>query len=386
VFAALIARLRSEIATIRNIVSLYDHIATRIYESVSPDPWEQVRTLVPSKLDLQIYNHCASVTRLYAAYATFVDELVKEYLRILPELYSAYPDLPIAILKQHRLGLSQILLKLGESGPYSHLQEVDIVATLSKGLAGQFPYTLMSDAFFVDRQNYRLDALARILGYLGLDNAATRIVNHPKVKEFVEQRFGESATLVAELKRFVDLRNDAAHTHVDDVIGLEDFLKITELVDVLCHTVAEILWCELMRRRQARGELVIIGEIMHVYGSGIIPIVKMRPCHVVVGEEIILLNGNNILGLAKICSIQDNGNEVEAIDATIDQELGLRLDRKCKPKNYVARLATSESTPQQMQLFSSENLSGREGEGAEEKAEEMEDNEANDSDGDSSSE
>src|SRR5208337_4527125 len=120
-FGALTTRLRSEIEAIRKIVALYDQIGALLYNIATPDPLAAVRGSVPNRLDFQIYNHCAALTRLYAVYAAFVDEVIQEYLRALPELYGSYCELPIAILKQHRLGLSQILLKLGETGPYRHL-------------------------------------------------------------------------------------------------------------------------------------------------------------------------------------------------------------------------------------------------------------------------
>src|SRR5579863_4221125 len=41
----------------------------------------------PNKLDWQIYDHCAALTRLYSAYERYVDELVSEYVRLLPQLY-----------------------------------------------------------------------------------------------------------------------------------------------------------------------------------------------------------------------------------------------------------------------------------------------------------
>ena len=136
----------------------------------------------------------------------------------------------------------------------------------------------------------------------------------------------------------MDLRNEAAHTHVDNVIGLEDFLAIAELIDVLCPALAQILSYEAVQRRWALGQLLVIGEVAHVYGSGLIAIVKMKPCRVAVGEEVLILRGTRVLGLATILTIQDHGRGVDEIEASMDQELGIELDRPCKRLNTIGRI------------------------------------------------
>src|SRR5437868_2917329 len=85
---------------------------------------------MPAKLDWQIYDHCAALTRLYAAYERYVGELVSEYVRLLPKIYVKYSELPPEITNQHRVGVGQILLKIGEKGPYKNLEEQVVVREL----------------------------------------------------------------------------------------------------------------------------------------------------------------------------------------------------------------------------------------------------------------
>src|SRR5205807_4397155 len=114
---------------------------------------------MPAKLDWQIYDHCAALTRLYAAYERYVGELVSEYVRLLPKIYVKYSELPPEITNQHRVGVGQILLKIGEKGPYKNLEEQVVVRELAAGLSGASEYTLLADAFFIDRQNLRFEML-----------------------------------------------------------------------------------------------------------------------------------------------------------------------------------------------------------------------------------
>src|SRR5215472_3937881 len=123
-FSDLTERLRHEIRAIEDVATFADRVREWLGENKEAseaimDLW----TAAPNRLVWQIYDHCAALTRLYAVYATFVEELATEYLGLLPTLYRQYDQLPEQILRQHRIGIAQILLKLGDAGPYRALRE-----------------------------------------------------------------------------------------------------------------------------------------------------------------------------------------------------------------------------------------------------------------------
>src|SRR4051812_36175431 len=112
-FSHLTSRLRIDVQTVQRAVAIGDalrnilisHRAT--LSPLSADPPQgadeitkaayALASLVsgaPDKLDWQIYDHCAALTRLYAVYEQYVGDLVGEYVRLLPTLYSKYADLP----------------------------------------------------------------------------------------------------------------------------------------------------------------------------------------------------------------------------------------------------------------------------------------------------
>lgn len=336
-FSAQLTNLQSELTTIKNVAQLQDHAIQLFYQSQDPDLWSVVRTLSPNVVGWRIYNHCGALTRLYAAYSAFVEELTREFLLKIPDFYGKYTELPAALMKQHRIGLSQILAKLSETGPYGHLSEYEIVAELSRGLAGERHFKLVPEAFFVDRQNYRLEALARMLGYLGIENAENRIARHPEIRSFLTRNLGESATLRAELKRFVDLRNEAAHDQVENTIGLPDFQLIADLVEVVCLALVDIMSREIVQRCQVVGKLETIGEVIHVYQSGRIPILKMKAVSLKIEDELVILRDDRVTKLAKIFSIQADGIDFLEITANHGQELGVRVNVKCNIGDIFAK-------------------------------------------------
>src|SRR6267154_576404 len=363
-FSNLISRLHLDIRATKHVAELHEYARGLFYmdppraqdvgEKV--DPWQPIRDRDPGKTKWQVYDHCASVTRIYAVYSIFVDELVSEYLRILPELYETYDQLPEAILNQHRTGFGQILLKLGGTGPYRHLREIDIISQLSHGLSGGRPYALLNDAFFVDRQNYRSDVLGKLLGYLGVTNVCSNIARHPNMKAFLSERIGDAATFESELNGFVKLRNEAAHGQVGQVLGISQFQAVADFLALLCEILAEMLTRALHTRKAILGQFVELGTVIEVHHSGKVAIVKMKPIAIVAGEEIVLFrDGNPRFDRVVSLQVEDIGSaQVVANDG---QELGVALTQKCKVGDLLGRIGSAVA--EQTALFDPEELQTR---------------------------
>ncbi|MCW5982232.1 MAG: hypothetical protein KIT09_29365 [Bryobacteraceae bacterium] len=363
-FSALTERLRLDLQAIKAVVNLHDHARGLFYsapgaagDAREADPWHALREGSPRRPAWQIYDHCAALTRLYAVYSIFVDDLVGEYLQLLPQLYD-YEQLPPPVLRQHRVGFGQILLKLGDAGPYRHLREGDILQQVSSGFAGVKPYSLLRDAFFVDRQNYRLDFLVRLFSYLGIENIGSRIAGHPAMKRLLEERRGGSVSVDGELARFVQLRNEAAHSQVEEVIGAEDFRFITDFIGKLCEILAELVAREVLQRRKVKGELQVVGTVEQTYHKGFIVIARMNAFPMAVDDHIIILRNNRIIRFATVRSIQVEDVDQNSVEAFDGQMLGIGLDVPCRPGVLLARLRADMkvSRDQQQMLFARDQL------------------------------
>jgi len=353
-FSGLLERLRLETKAIKDVVELHEYSREFFYSVPNtPDSWSAVRAKDPSKRAWQVYDHCAALLRLYAVYSIFLEDLVGDYLAALPDIYESYELLPEPILKQHRTGLGQILLKLGETGPYRHLKDTEVILEFSKGMTGLRPYMLLKDAFLVDRQNYRAEALGRLFANLGVAKICSRVGRHPSMTKFVTERLGDESTFVSELDNFVGLRNEAAHSPVEDTISVGRFLTIADFVLLTCELLAEIVSqsrakCIAQRRPSAQ-----LGVINHVYHSGKVAILKMSPATIQVGEEIMLVSkdGKNTR-VAKILSIQNDDSATVSITASDGQEIGLGLDSTCREGELVRRILheAKPSTPKETSL------------------------------------
>lgn len=351
-FSGPIKRLETAVNSAKAAVSMHDFTRRLYFQGPPPqgsdqrDQWEPVRGTGLDRLTWQIYDYCAAITRLYTAYSIFVEDVALTYLRMLPSLYTSYPSLPACVRTQHRIGAAQILLKLGKAGPFRRLQESEIVRVVSNALAGSEPYTFLERAFFVEnqRQNYRLGALVRLLGSLGIRDLGARIATHEAMKDFLERQRGGSSTFESELARFVQLRNEAAHTEVEEVIAGDELKTLADFVWALCTAVAEILTTEVVTRKVALGQVPAIGTVAEVYRNGFVAVVRARPTRLGVGDQIAMISKRRLV-LSRITSIQDFGKDVEAIDATEGQEVGLGLDRKCAVGNTLAKVPLPAEHP-----------------------------------------
>jgi hypothetical protein len=345
-------RLRQDIETFKHVMDAHDH-ARANYDAppATPDPWAGIRATAITKTDWHIYDHCAAFTRLYAIYATYVDELIEEYLRILPTLYATYDQLPRPIATQHRLGLGLILGKLGEGGAYNHLDERDLIATLSHGLTGGTPYKLIKHAFLTDRQNYRLEVLGRLLGYLGIDNAPRQLSNNRALTSFLETTKPQTTTVESELDQFVKRRNEAAHTDVTDIVATEEVKQTADFILQLGRALAEVLTYASIRRRHTLGHFPQLGIVEKTYYQGMVVISHLKPCMIRIGDQLAIVRGGN-LHLATITGLQRDDVDQELVLLTAPAEIGIRLDRKTNEGSAIHALRDQQTAPYQlMQVF-----------------------------------
>jgi hypothetical protein len=353
-FSGLITRLKSETGILKTVLAVHDHFRDTAHAEQGAASIYTSGVRLPVKTDWRVYDHCAALTRLYGLYEVFVADLVEEYIEMLPTLYPRYGDLPKAIRNQHRLGVAQILSKLGKDGPYRELEEPEVIRGLSRGLEGDKSYSLLKEAFLIDPQNYRKDILVRILGYLGIENAWNWIDNHPAVRAFMLARRNETDTPETELRDFVKWRNEAGHGTVANVIATKDLIIIAEFVDALCEALSELIMREVVDRRRELGDADLLGTVIHRYSNDIVG-ASMKVCTIKVGNQLVVRD-QRCCHFGRIQSIKAGGVLREELSVTVGQEIGLGLDSEAKNKAELIRLP--ETTLPSTNASAAESASG----------------------------
>ncbi len=345
-------RLRQDIETFKHVMDAHDH-ARALYDALpaTPDQWAATRATTITKTGWHIYDHCAAFTRLYAIYATYVEELIETYLDILPTLYTTYGDLPKAITTQHRVGLGLILGKIGDGGSYNYLGEKTIVTTLSHGLAGGTPYKLLKHAFLTDRQNYRMEVLGRLLGYLGIENGTQHLSNNRVILAFLEPIKPGATTVQNELDQFVKRRNEAAHSGINDIVATDEIKQTADFIQHVGNALAEIVTYELINRRHALGHFPKLGTIEKTYQYGTVIISHVKPCMLRIGEQLAIVRADS-LHLATITGLQLNDVDQNPVLLTTETELGIKIDHKAIEGAAIHALREQQTAPYELlQIF-----------------------------------
>lgn len=343
---ALTTRLRADIQTFKHVMDAHDHARAQFDATpAAPDSWATTRTTGITKNDWHIYDHCAAFTRLYAIYATFVEDLIETYLDILPTIYSTYDSLPKSIKTQHRVGLGIILGKLGDGGAYNYLDEKTIVTTLSHGLAGGAPYKLLKHAYFTDRQNFRMEILGRLFGHLGIENCTQNLSNNRALRRHLETTKPGTATVQNELDQFVTRRNEAAHSDVNDIVASDDVKKTADFICYLGEALADILQYSIINRRHALGHFPKLGTVEKTYQQGAVIISNVTPCMLRLGEQVAIVRSHS-LELATIIGLQLNDVDHEYVLLTTTRELGIKIDKTTKEGATIHALREQQTAPQ----------------------------------------
>ncbi len=278
----------------------------------------EAKRTYPRTPTFQVYAHCASITRLYAVYESYVYELVKSWLAELCLLSKSWSDLPEMLCTNYRVGVGILLQKF--PGPRTaHLTELTIVQSLHTGLTGASGFDLLPDAFFIDLQNLREAELAKLFSRIGLEKTAAWLKAHPRLTKHCEQ-YGYTSE--SRLKELITFRNDAAHGDVDEVLGISEFLTFIEFVEMLCRALSELVRHSLIERAEAQGKYQIVGRVTEFFPRPQASIARMQPVRIHQGDSVVVRRATECF-VASVTSIQADGNDVDVVDAVVEQELGI---------------------------------------------------------------
>lgn len=286
--------------------------------------------VLPVERGWQVYDHGAAVTRLYAIYERFVEDLISDWLRLLPELISPYTELGEKIQNTHREGIGRLLLDLNKNR-FQHLSVEKVIQGLFFGVTGTDKYELLPEAFLMHEQNLRKEVLEKLLADTGIENAWKWIVNYRKIKNFVEEVRGSQNTAEGELKQLVDYRNEAAHGSVDQILGIQELLDLCDFVESLCQSLAELVTYQVILQKKSKGQAKVIGTITEWFKQPKAAVAKIKEITLSVGEYLWLVSdSSSYCKLAKIKSIKINDILKEQEEITSEIEVGLKFDTDAK--------------------------------------------------------
>lgn len=339
-FKDILVKLRVNISTVRSIIKTNNNlreisfglgsIKTQELNEETKLVFRKLREDIPGRIEWEVYDHCAVVTRLYAIYERFVEDLIRDWLALLPQLFSPYSELEEIIQNTHQIGVGKLLTKL-KNNRYEHLSIEEVIRGLFHGTTGEAKYNLLPDAFLFHEQNLRREILDKLLQEAGIPNAWGWIEKHRSIEHFFKEIRGNQNTAEAELKELIDYRNEASHGLPDEVLGSEALLELCDFVETLCKALAELVTFKVIERKKTICQAREIGRITEWLTDIKVVIAKFEHTTLLVGSTLFLVSeGTSCCYLATIESIQDNGVSVKELHITTEKEVGLKFDVDAK--------------------------------------------------------
>ena len=334
-FTALAARLRADLDGVKTVVQWQDALRSTVHAAAAlgtvplmldANSLTELRSRAPAKLEWQVFDHCAAVSRIYALFEKAICDLVAEFLSFLPKVSPGYEDLHERLRQQHRSGVGQILHKWSLSHPiYGKLAERDIAAGLADGLRGK-SYALLCDAFLVDPENFRASALGRLFGGLGFDDAFAWIRNSDAVHDFCSINLAGTETADSFLDSLVRIRNEAAHGSASNLASANEIVNYAEFLALISEALAALLRTYLVRQGETKKCSLLLGEILHVWSDNVVGVRSTSQVEIKLGDR--LYAGKKQIDPVEVISLRIGKTDHAAIQLVPPLEFGIKLDRK----------------------------------------------------------
>jgi hypothetical protein len=334
-FTGTVARFRKEIADVKTVVMWQDALRNALAAGSTPAALGLTAAPVPSKLAWQIFDHCAAITRVYALFEKVICDLTDEFLAALPTIYPAYANLNERLRTQHRLGVGQILTKWSHGHPlFANLDEKDIAAGVADGLRGQ-AYSILSDAFLVDPENFRCSALNRLFANLGFSDVMAWIRKSQDLEVFFRETFATTHTVESVLDEFVRIRNEVAHGNVSAVASAKEIIDYAETCSLITEAIASLLRSYVVKNGVASGRSVPIANVARVFSQNVVGIESISSCELKIGDS--LFAGKREIWEVKVVDLRNVDDPIQSITLAPSTQLGIKFDRKIPIQSTIYR-------------------------------------------------
>ncbi|MET4290918.1 hypothetical protein ABIB06_002457 [Bradyrhizobium sp. LB8.2] len=277
----------------------------------------------PDPTDWKIIDHCSVVTRLYAVFERFVEDILGAHLQFL-EANVAYDQLDEKFRSHHRKSVGQMLIDLDKDRYKDSITFNSILSDIGGIFRGE-RYRLLPEAMLSHDQNLRMKDLVSLFDRCGIPKLAEWIGRHRAIKIFFKGG-RQSDKADAELDQLVQYRNEAAHggIEVTDVLGTDILIEYADFVEALCSALAECVQRNCIARAEELGKTRRTGVITEIFSDRrVVAIVGGGTFKV---SDRPYLCGEGFCYRATIESIHHDDSPVPSVTLLNDTEIGFALD------------------------------------------------------------
>lgn len=309
-FGSLEANALEQIHVVETLITTHD-------EFIRAQPTER-------RSAVKVYAVTSCVTRLYAIYERFVESLISDFLDAIPELIP-YCDLSDGLKKEYRVGVSHVLSKLDEER-YSHLAHENVILWYHEALTSTDKYRFVTEALTHHDRNLRLSVVERLVSRVNLKDLRGWLTHSEEITALYEEQTAIVEQLDAELRAFVQLRNEAAHGVLEALEGKDNLARYCALIQAIVRALAAYFSRNLLLQRIRAGKAKRIGLVTETFASAGAFIAQLdNGAEVQLGMYVHLLSSNYCMSQSIVSLQVMNVN----VDRVVANQLAYEVGVKC---------------------------------------------------------
>ncbi|WP_017235527.1 MAE_28990/MAE_18760 family HEPN-like nuclease [Pandoraea sp. B-6] len=333
-FESILSRHDSTLNDLSAVIEWHDRLRQTIFSAavgqgpiaIDEGALKILRSDAPDNLTWRLFDHCATITRIYAVFEQCIIELVEEYAGYLPKIFPNYAKLSDDVRTSHRVGVGHVLMKWSATQPiYGKISEISIASGLVDGLRGA-PYALLSDAFLTDSDNYRPDTLNRVFKKIGFDDAYSFVKNSSEVIDFCFKKLLGEHTAESYLNKFVRDRNDAAHGDVSEIANLDALRNYVLFSTLVTKTLANLLRSSLIKNGVSSGVTLEIGDVVRRFSNNIVGVRATGTSKISIGQQLYV--GKKTIEPVTVVSLRVGQTDSAEVQLAPGTEFGACLSKK----------------------------------------------------------
>ena len=302
-----------------------------LYSAAAADPAIKAYLAIRRRFD-----YSALIVALYAAYETFVEELIASYIDVVSQ-NRAYDDLPQGLQKKHLLKTGELLSRRElDQARHPGITPRKLVDNLYDCLSGATPYLINHSAVLAHDANFRLDELKTILGLAEINLDEIR-----RDRQFIswycsDQEIQENWPLIVpetvlkqRLDDLVGRRNSVAHRggNPDDRLGPDEMHKLIEFVHALSQSIFALFVSGYLRQRYiAEAKSSKLTFVKGPFKEKHVRVVQKPATKLYIGQAAFALSPSGSVRWGRITGLQVDQTALMEVEPGGNQHVGVETD------------------------------------------------------------
>ena len=285
-----------------------------------------IASAAPTQNDWRVSDHTASVSRIYALYEQFVEELLAQWIEFRSK-ETEFGNLPDGMKVSYEQGFASMLTLAGD-GRFEHLSKEAMIVEQAKAYSGGLDYRMFPECLTYHTKNFRMDVLTDVMAKCGIDNIQGWLAKSDSLQVFFGSRTNIDQ-IQTRLKDFVQYRNDAAHASVDvsQILGLESLLEFSDFIVALCEAILQKVQLKASEYLIEAGKARELGKVSRVKGDKLACVAHLQGVTLNKGDRIYVRN-QTYFGPRAVLGLRVEDVEREQVIIANPMEVGIAVDHK----------------------------------------------------------